>query len=149
MLNAKDVVVQPQDMVAPDAPFDSVEFSGWSAPLYGALGIDRLVVRKGEATVEAAGRMDMLQAGLGVDLTLAGQGVSADDAKRLWPYLIATESRDWFVANVTEGLITQARIAFKFPVGSLGEEDEDKPVPDGAIQIDLVGTGVADRKSVV
>src|SRR5690606_22676621 len=86
-LRARDVVIQPDDMAAPDAPFDTMEFSGWSAPLYGALGIDRLIARKGEATVETAGRVDMLQAGLGIDLTLVGQGVSADDVKRLWPYV--------------------------------------------------------------
>ena len=143
VLNARNVVVQPDDMAAPEAPFDSMEFSGWSAPLYGALGIDRLVARKGDALVEAAGRVDMLQAGMGVDLTVAGQGVVADDMKRLWPYLVATESREWFVANVTEGQVTQARMAFKFPAGSMGVGDEVKPIPPGAVKIDMVGTGVA------
>ncbi len=139
-LNARQVAVQPNDMAAPEQPFDSMAFSGWSAPLYGALGIDRLVVRKGEAMVEAAGRMDMLQAGLGVDLTLAGQGVSADDMKRLWPYLMAPEGRDWFVAQVVEGKVSQARMALRFPVGSL--EDDAPPMPDGAIQIEVVGSGL-------
>jgi len=142
-LNASKVIIHPEDMEAPQTPFDSVEFSGWSAPLYGALGIDRLIARKGAALVEAAGRMDMLQAGLGIDMTIAGQGVSADDMKRLWPYVMAPESRDWFVANVTEGAVKTARMAFRFPVGSMGEEGENKPIPDGAIQIDLVGEGVA------
>ncbi|MGV8830879.1 MAG: AsmA-like C-terminal domain-containing protein [Devosia sp.] len=142
-LNASNVVIHPDDMDAPDAPFDSVAFSGWSAPLYGAVGIDRLIARKGDAQVEMAGRLDMLQAGLGVDVTIAGQGVSADDMKRLWPYVMAGESRDWFVANVTEGKVKQARMAFKYPVGSMGTDGEEKPIPDGAIQIDLVGTGVA------
>ena len=143
VLDASNVVIHPSDMAAPEVPFDSVAFSGWSAPLYGALGIDRLIARKGSATVETAGRIDMLQAGLGIDLTLAGTGVSADDMKRLWPYLMASESRDWFVANVTEGTVRQARMAFKFPVGSIGVDGEDKPIPEDAIQIDLVGTGVA------
>ncbi|MCS6759067.1 MAG: hypothetical protein MO852_08630 [Candidatus Devosia euplotis] len=120
VLNAQNVVVQPDDMNAPAAPFDSMEFSGWSAPLYGALGIDRLVARKDEAVVETAGRIDMLQAGLGIELTITGSGVSADDMKRLWPYTVTPESRDWFVADVTEGAVKQVRIAFNFPVGSIG-----------------------------
>lgn len=142
-LKARDVALQPEDMAAPQTPFDSVEFTGWSAPLYGALGIDRLIARKGDATVEGAGRFDMLQAGLGIDMTLAGQGVSADDLKRLWPYVMGRDSRDWFVANVTDGAVTRARLAFKFPVGSLGPEAEGKPIPDGAMQIDMIGRGVA------
>src|SRR5690606_34923817 len=75
-LNARDVVIHPNDLDAPAEPFDSVTFSGWSAPLYGALGIDRLMARKGDAVVETAGRIDMLQAGLGIQMTVAGQGVS-------------------------------------------------------------------------
>ncbi len=142
-LKARDVVIQPNEMAAPEAPFESMEFSGWSAPLYGALGIDRLIARKGEAVVETAGRIDMLQAGLGIDLSLVGQGVSADDVKRLWPYVMGGESRDWFVANVTDGSVSQARMDFKFPVGSLGLAGEDKPIPEDAMQIDMVGTGVS------
>ncbi|WP_137152096.1 AsmA-like C-terminal domain-containing protein [Devosia sp. FKR38] len=143
-LKARDVVVQPNDMAAPEMPIDSMEFSGWSAPLYGALGIDALVARKGDAVVEAKGRLDMLQAGLGVDMALASKGLSADDFKRLWPYMMGSESRDWVVANVTDGAVRQARMAFKFPVGSLAKPGEkDKPVPAGAIAIDLVGTGVS------
>lgn len=142
-LDASDVHLHPNDVAAPSEPFDMIQFSGWSAPLYGALGIDQLVARKGDATVETMGRIDMLQAGLGIEMTLAGQGASADDVKRLWPYFLGTESRDWFVANVTEGEVASALMEFNFPVGSLGLEGEDKPIPDGAMQIEMVGTGVA------
>jgi hypothetical protein len=142
-LGARDVALHPDDMAAPSAPFDSISFSGWSAPLYGALGIDRLIAHKGEVVVEAAGRVDMVQAGLGIDLTIVGQGASADDVKRLWPYIMGGESRDWFVANVTDGAVTQARLDFNFPVGSMGVAGVDKPIPEGGMQIDMVGVGVA------
>jgi hypothetical protein len=144
-LKARDVFLHPNDMAAPEAPFETMEFSGWSAPLYGALGIDRLVARKGNATVETTGRVDMLRAGLGINMTVAGQGVSADDLKRLWPYVMGGESRDWFVANVTEGTVARSRMDFKFPVGSMGLEGEDKPIPDGAMQIDMIGMGGRDQ----
>ena len=142
-LTATDVVIHPDDMDAPETPFELVEFSGWSAPLYGALGIDRLTASKQGATVETAGRIDMLQAGMGLDMTIAGQGVSADDFKRLWPYIMSRESRDWFVANVTEGRVKNARMRFNFPVGTLAIGDEDVPVPPDSMQIDVVGEGVA------
>lgn len=142
-IKARDVALHPDDMEAPAAPFDTVEFSGWSAPLYGALGIDRLFARKGDATVESAGRVDMLQAGLGVDLSIIGQGVTADDLKRLWPYVMGGDSRAWVVDNVTDGVVTTARLDFNFPVGSMGLAGEDRPIPDGSMQIDMVGTGVA------
>jgi hypothetical protein len=142
-MRAQDVYIQPNDMDAPAEPFESIEFSGWSAPLYGALGIDRMLATKGDAWVEATGRVDMLLAGLGLDITLKGEGVSADDMKRLWPHLMARESRDWFVANVTEGTVAQSTMRFNFPVGTISMRDEGKPIPKNSMQIDLVGTGVA------
>ncbi|MEQ9636255.1 MAG: AsmA-like C-terminal domain-containing protein [Devosia marina] len=142
-LTARDVMIHPDDMDAPETPFDLVEFSGWSAPLYGALGIDRLTATKPGATVETAGRIDMVQAGMGLDMTIAGQGVTADDFKRLWPYVMSGESRDWFVANVTEGRVKDARLRFNFPVGTLAIGVEDVPIPPDSMQIDIVGEGVA------
>lgn len=142
-LDARDVYIHPNDMAAPAEPFETMEFSGWSAPLYGALGIDRFLARKGDAVVETTGRIDMLQAGLGIAMTVAGQGVSADDLKRLWPYIMGGDSRDWFVANVTEGTVARSRMDFNFPVGTLGLEGEDKPIPKDSMQIDMIGTGVA------
>jgi hypothetical protein len=142
-LSARDVAIHPNDMEAPAEPFDTVEFSGWSTPLYGAMGIDRLIARRGDAVVETAGRMNLLQSGIGLDMTIAGQGVSADDFKRLWPYIMGGPNRDWFVANVTDGTVKNARMRFNFPVGSFGIGNEDKPIPDDSMLIDIVGEGVA------
>ncbi|MGV8955897.1 MAG: hypothetical protein ACOH2M_32695, partial [Cypionkella sp.] len=144
-MSMRDVVIHPNDMAAPAEPFDTVEFSGWSAPLYGALGIDRLLATKGEARIETTGRIDMLRAGLGIDMTLAGQSVSADDLKRLWPYLMGGASRDWFVANVTAGTVASATMKFKFPVGTMAVGDESKAIPKDSMAIDMVGTGVMVR----
>ena len=142
-LKARDVYLHPNDMAAPELPFESMDFSGWSAPLYGAMGIDRFIARKGDGWIETTGRIDLLQAGFGVELTVAGDQITADDAKRVWPYLMGGESRDWFVANVTEGVVGRSQMQFNFPVGTLSIDGEDKPVPPGAMVIDLVGTGVA------
>ena len=142
-LAARDVYLQPYDLPATSAPFTEVTFSGWSAPLYGAVGIDRLVARKDGVVVETAGRFDMLRAGIGIRLDVAGAGASADDVKRLWPYFMGKESRDWFVANVTDGRVKDADLHFNFPVGTLALEGEDKPIPEDGMRIDMVGEGVA------
>jgi len=147
-LSARDLFVQPYDLPAAENPFESVEFSGWSAPLYGALGIDRIVARKEGVLVEASGRFDMLRAGIGVRLDVAGQGASADDVKRLWPYFLGTESRDWVVANVSAGRVRDASLHFDFPVGTLALEGEDKPIPEGGMQIAMVGEDVAVKPMV-
>ena len=141
-LTAHDVKLQPNDMQAPPLPFDEITFKGWSAPLYGALGIDQLFAKKGEGRIATTGRLDMLRAGIGLDLTIAGEKVSADDVKRLWPYFLATDTRDWFVKNVTEGQVADATLRFDFPVGTLARRGEHKLIPKNGMIIDMVGTGV-------
>lgn len=143
-MSARDIVLHPSDMEAPAEPFDHMEFSGWSAPLYGALGIDKMRVTKGEAWMQTTGRVDMLRAGIGFDIAVSGQGISADDLKRLWPYIMGRESRDWFVANITQGTVAESSMRFTFPVGSvaIGEED-DRPLPQDSMYVDIVGTNVA------
>lgn len=144
-LTAKDVSLRPDDMEAAPAPFEEMSFTGWSAPLYGALGIDQLAAKKGDGRVAVTGRLDMLRAGIGIDLTVAGEKVEADDVKRLWPYFLAEDSRNWFVKNVSEGRVANSTMHFDFPVGTLATGDEEKPIPHGAMAIDMVGEGVVIR----
>jgi hypothetical protein len=144
-LQARDVALHPNDLEAPAEPFTTMDFSGWSAPLYGAVGIDRFVARRGDTLVETIGRIDMLREGMGLQMTVAGKGVSADDLKRLWPYIMGGESRDWFVANVPEGRVVEARLEFDYPVGALTLDGEDRPTPEGAMNIDMLGEGVKIR----
>lgn len=144
-LTAKNVNLHPDDMDAAPEPFEEMSFTGWSAPLYGAVGIDQLAAKKGDGRVAVAGRLDMLRSGIGVDIQVAGEKVSADDVKRLWPYFLAADSRDWFVRNVTSGTVASSNMQFEFPVGTLATGNEEKPIPQGAMSIDMVGTGVVVR----
>ncbi|QQR40794.1 hypothetical protein [Devosia rhizoryzae] len=143
-IDAREVSINPNDLATPAVPFDTVEFSGWSAPLYGALGIDRLVARRGDASVATAGRIDLVQDGIGIDMSVAGQGITADDFKRLWPYIMGGESRDWFVANVPQGTVKNARMEFNFPVGAMDlTGGSDQPLPPDSMDIEIIGEGVA------
>jgi len=142
-IKATDVDLRPGDLGAPNAPFDQMTFSGWSAPLYGAVGIDQLQATKKGVEVLTKGRIDMLRKGLGFDLHVTGSGASADDLKRLWPYFLDRKGRDWFVKNVTAGTVDNSDMHFAFPVGSIAVQGQpDKPVPPNGMSIDMVASGV-------
>jgi hypothetical protein len=141
-VRASDVRIQPYDMGPPQEPLDEVTFEGWSAPLYGALGIDRMVAAREGVAVVVQGRIDALREGVGLDLTVGGRGASADDLKRLWPYLFAPEARDLFVEHVIDGQVHSADMRLNFPVGSIAKPGEHARIPDGAMQIELVGSDV-------
>ncbi len=139
---ARDVSIS-NELGAPEAPFTEVNFQGWSAPLYGATGIDQFEAKKADGSqLVSTGRIDMVRRGTGFEMNIAGEGLSADDLKRLWPAFLATESRDWFVKNVVGGRIKKSTMRYDFPIGSLGEPGENKPLPKNAMSIDIVGTGV-------
>lgn len=132
--------LHPNDMAAPQAPFDRLSFSGWSAPLYGALGIDQFVAEKNDgARIASKGRIDMLRSGMGFEMTVAGEKISADDLKRLWPYFLSRDNRDWFVKNITTGMVESATMKYNFPVGTLVD---GQPLPPNSMSIDMVGRGV-------
>lgn len=139
---AREVYLHPDDMAAPDAPLDHVRFRGWSAPLYGAVGIDSLVATAGAANLVASGRIDNLREGIGLALSMSGQGFSADAVKRLWPHVFAPEARAWLVDYVDEGVITRAQMDFDFPVGSIALDGTPRPIPEDAIRIEVAADAV-------
>lgn len=128
----------------PEVPFTSMEFSGWSAPLYGAVGIESFVAEKPGARLAAIGRIDMLREGMGFDMTIGGSGITADDLKRLWPYFMAGPSREWFVNNIPTGEIISTTMKYNFPVGSVAMDgEEQKPLPPDSMSIDMLAKDVA------
>lgn len=141
-IRATDVWLHPDDLDAPAEPFEVFSLEGWSAPLYGALGIDRMVGAKDGVSVVMQGRIDAVRDGVGVDVTLSGRGASADDLKRLWPSIFAPDVREWFTQYVIDGSVHSADMRFNFPVGTISTNGEKRRIPDGAMSIDLVGSEV-------
>ena len=128
----------------PEVPFKTMTFKGWSAPLYGAMGIESFVAEKPGARLAATGRIDMLRDGMGVDMEIGGEGITADDLKRLWPYFMAGESREWFVNNIPTGEIISSTMKYNFPVGTLAMDgEEQKPLPPNSMSIDMIAKDVA------
>ncbi|MEQ1900678.1 MAG: hypothetical protein ABL866_08080 [Devosia sp.] len=137
-----DVMIRPNDMSAPETGFDTVTFKGWAAPLYGAVGIDQAIMSKPGARIESRGRIDMLRRGMGFDMSVAGQGITADDLKRVWPYFVAKDARDWFVKNIPSGVVDTATMKYSFPVGSISTTGEPMPIPQNGIFIEMVASDV-------
>lgn len=132
------------DLGPPEKPFDEMSLVAWSAPLYGAMGIDDFQIKKDDGSIIAAkGRIDMLLDGIGFKMDIAGDGISADDLKRVWPPIMAADARNWFVKNVSSGKLRKSLMRYNFPVGSIDPVGgENKPLPPGSMLIDLVGEGV-------
>jgi len=142
-MTSRDVKIHPNDMDEPTDSFDSISFKGWSAPLYGAIGIDQAIMTKPSGgRIESKGRIDVLQKGIGVDMAIAGEGITADDLKRLWPYFAAPDARQWFIKSVVGGVIDKANMKFAFPVGTLATDGTNKPIPQNGVFVEMTADGV-------
>ena len=140
-LNGREVEVPEGGAAA--RLFDTISFQGWSAPLYGAIGIDQVILARGDgARLEAKGRVDMVRKGIGLDMAMAGKGFTAEDIKRAWPTLVAPDSRDWFIKNIMAGTIESANMKLAFPVGTLSLGGDNKPMPQNGIFMELIAEGV-------
>jgi len=72
---------------------------------------------------------------------IAGQRMSVDDFKRLWPVFVVPKVRDWFNDHLTSGTLDHMTIAVNAPFETL--KDGGPPVPDNGLSIDaLVNHGV-------
>jgi hypothetical protein len=143
-MTAEDIAV-PNASGQAAAVFDTASFGGWSAPLYGAVGIDQIILARADgARLEARGRVDMVRKGVGVDMSVAGTGFTADDIKRMWPAVGDPGVRDWFVKNVNAGKVDSFTAKIAFPVGTLSLEGgaDHKPMPQNAVFMELVADGV-------
>jgi hypothetical protein len=143
-MTSRDVQVRVDDLPPSDKPLD-VSFKGWSAPLYGAVGIDQAVLSSAGMRMESRGRVDILRKGVGIDMAVTGGGMTADDLKRMWPTFMAPEARSWFIRNLTAGTIDSANIKVAFPVGTLAMGDPGKPIPQNGVFMEMVASGVTVR----
>ncbi len=137
-----DIYLRPGDLDEPVTPIEKMQFIGWSAPLYGALGIENFAATSGDLKLVTSGRFDMLQAGIGVDLNVGLEGASADDLKRMWPYFLGGSTRDWFVKNISDGKIIASNMQFRIPAGTLEGEGEEVSMPAGAMKVEMLAEGV-------
>ncbi|MEX0627753.1 MAG: hypothetical protein WD230_03880, partial [Cucumibacter sp.] len=138
---ATDMMINPYDLSPAAEPIDVLEVQGWSAAVYGAIGIDRMHMEAGGMRIDGSGRFDLLQRGIGIDFDLAVTGASVDQVKRIWPYFIAGDIRTLFVERVNSGAIEAANLSIDLEPGVVDIDGftVDR-VPTGGVFIDAIAS---------
>lgn len=141
--SAVDTMLNPYDLDPADAAIERVEVQGWSAAVYGAVGIDRLEVSAGDMKIRGNGRLDFLQRGIGIDLDLNLTEASIDQIKRIWPYFVGADFRDVFVSQVRSGTVKEANLSFDLEPGVVDLHGfVDNRIPAGGVFIDAVASDI-------
>ncbi|MBN9304416.1 MAG: hypothetical protein BGO82_18750 [Devosia sp. 67-54] len=140
-MSASDIKVQSPEL-GDTQPVENMSFKGWSAPLYGAVGIDQAILSGPDGTrIESKGRLDLLRKGLGFDMAVAAQNVDVSALKAMWPDFLGPDARAWFLKSVVGGKLESANMKFAFPVGTLDMNNLTR-IPQNGVFVEMVADGV-------
>ena len=140
---ATNVMMNPYDLAPAQAPIDLLEIQGWSAAVYGAIGVDRLHLEAQGMSIDGSGRLDFLQRGFGIDFDIEMKDGSVDQVKRLWPYFVAGDIRDLFVQRVTSGQIEEANLSIDLAPGVIDIAGfTTDSVPAGGVFVDAIASNL-------
>jgi hypothetical protein len=114
--------------------FSGVELQGTAWTDTGRFDLDNLVLMAGSAQVQIKGQFSEGAESPGVKLEGTLVDLPAWMLKRLWPPVIAPNSRNWFAANVTEGTITKGSVRIDVPPDALADATKRRiPLADNMI----------------
>lgn len=83
-----------------------------------------------------SGDAEYTDGGLRLHAGLAGQRMSVEDFKRLWPVFVSPKVRDWIDEHLTGGTLDHITIAVNAPFDTL--KASGPPIPDNGLSIDAL-----------
>ena len=83
-----------------------------------------------------SGDAEYTDRGLRLHAGLAGQRMSVEDFKRLWPVFVSPKVRDWIDEHLTSGTLDHITIAVNAPFETL--KASGPPIPDNGLSIDAL-----------
>ena len=126
--------------------FSGVELKGTAWTNAGRFDLENLVLMAGSAAVQFKGQISEGAESPGVSLQGTLNDLPAWMLKRLWPPVIAPNSRKWFAANVTEGTITQGEVSINVPPDALAAATQRRvPLADDMIDARFAVENVSTR----
>jgi hypothetical protein len=113
-------VIAPSD--SSEAPLHAVaRFSGRADPAERLVILDEIGLRSAQGEMTGTGRVQLAEAGPpGIELDLGIARMPVGEVKQIWPWFAARGARNWLLANVYGGLVSEAGIAFSVEPGRLG-----------------------------
>lgn len=126
--------------------FSGVEAKGIAWTNAGRFDLENLVLMAGPAAVQFNGQFTEGAESPGLVLEGTLNDLPAWMLKRLWPPVIAPNSRRWFAANVTEGTITQGEVRINVPPDALAAATKRRiPLADDMIDARFTVENVTTR----
>ncbi len=132
-ISARNLSLDSSPAVANQIAIDRVEFSGVASVREARFDVEDAVVMAGNAGVRLRGSFTGGDRSVGIRLAGRMRDVPAPLLKRLWPPIIAPNTRKWVNTNILDGRITDGEFSINLPVNALADGLRNKLIPDNAI----------------
>ena len=132
-INARNLSLNPNAIVKDQIAIDRVDFIGIASVREARFDVEDAVIMAGNSGIRMRGTFT--GGGRSVGIRLAGRirDVPAPILKRLWPPIIAPNTRKWVNTNILAGRITVGEFVINLPVDGLANGVQNKLIPDKAI----------------
>ncbi len=132
-LGARDVSINLPKLFSAPGHIESVTLGGRLDFAARTLTLDHAVLANGSTALNLKGMIVDAETAPAVTLTGSVERLPVGDLARLWPMGPAQGARDWVVANVPRGVLTNGSISVNTPAGALAQDR----LPDELCQVRL------------
>lgn len=132
-INARNLSLDPNSIVKDQIAIDRVDFVGTASVREARFDVEDAVIMAGNAGVRLRGTFTGGERSVGIKLAGRMRDVSAPILKRLWPPIIAPNTRKWVNTNILAGRITEGEFVVNLPVDGLADGLKNKLLPNDAV----------------
>ncbi len=134
-LNVSDFVMTPENRKAARIAFDRVELKGIASVVENRFDIEDFILQTGNAGVRLRGSFEGGGTPIGVRLSGVVRDLPVEVVKKLWPPIVAPNTRKWLDANVTKGVVPDGLFQINVPSETIAGVFEGRPIPEGQIDV--------------
>jgi hypothetical protein len=136
-LKADDAVFGVEELGLGPLKIDEWTATGNLSPKDGRVTLSRFVIRAGDASITASGKV--VDAPQSPAVTLAGEvsPMPVDTLKLLWPKFLAGKARQWVLERVAGGQVLGGKFNVALPAGAIAAIEKGGAAPDGAVNVEL------------
>ena len=115
--------------------FERVELKGLASVTESRFDIQDLILQSGRAGVRVRGSFEGQDRAIGVRLNGVVRDLPLQMVQKLWPPIVAPNTRKWVNANVTRGHVPDGRFYIDVPGEVIADAFKGIPIPDEMIDL--------------
>ncbi|CAN5136541.1 DUF3971 domain-containing protein [soil metagenome] len=144
-ISARNLSLDTAGTVRDALAIDRVDFTGVASVRSAHLDVEDFVVMAGQAGLRVHGSFTGGEKSAGIRLAGRIRDMPAPVLKKLWPPIVAPNTRNWVNANILEGTIADGEFTINLPVDALDEALKAKLIPNDSIDARFKLGGVSTK----